>query len=124
MKRLKNDRLKAARILKGMSLQDLADRLNNTISRQGLHKYESGVVKPDKEMLKKLSEVLDVPIDNFFKDNGSLQLSKIEFRKLHNLPSKEELTIIEQTKDTLDRYLEIESILGIASIFDNPLEVI
>jgi Zn-dependent peptidase ImmA (M78 family)/DNA-binding XRE family transcriptional regulator len=122
MERLKNDRLKAARILKGMSLQDLADRLNNTISRQGLHKYETGIVNPDNEMLKKLSEVLDVPVDYFFKDNGSLQLSKIEFRKLHVLPSKEELTIIEQTKDILQRYLEIESILGIATIFDNPLK--
>lgn len=122
MERLKNDRLKAARILKGMSLQDLADSLNNTISRQGLHKYETGIVNPDNEMLKKLSEVLDVPVDYFFKDNGSLQLSKIEFRKLHVLPSKEELTIIEQTKDILQRYLEIESILGTATIFDNPLK--
>ncbi len=122
MERLKNDRLKAARILKGMSLQDLADRLNNTISRQGLHKYESGVVNPDREMLKKLSEVLDVPVDYFYKDNSFLQLSKIEFRKLHVLPSKEELTIIEQTKDILQRYLGIESILGISANFDNPLK--
>lgn len=122
MERLKNDRLKAARILKGMSLQDLADRLSNTISRQGLHKYETGNVNPDNEMLKKLSEVLDVPVDYFFKENGTVQLSKIEFRKLHLLPSKEELSIIEQTKDILQRYLEIESILGIATNFDNPLK--
>lgn len=121
MERLINDRLKAARILKGLSLQDLADNLDNTITRQGLHKYETGIVNPDIKMLKKLSEVLDVPVDYFFKVNGSVQLSKIEFRKLHVLPSKEELTIIEQTKDILQRYLEVESILGIATNFDNPL---
>lgn len=124
MERLINDRLKSARILKGMSLQDLADKLNNSISRQGLHKYETGIVNPDIEMLKKLSEALEVPIDYFFRDIGSLHLSKIEFRKLHILPSKEELTIIEQTKDILQRYLEIESILGIAANFDNPLKQI
>jgi Zn-dependent peptidase ImmA (M78 family) len=122
MERLINDRLKAARILQGMSLKDLAAKLNNSISRQGLHKYETGIVNPDKDMLKKLSEALDVPIEYFFRDLGSLQLSKIEFRKLHVLPSKEESLIIEKSKDILERYLEIESILGITSNFENPLE--
>ncbi|MBK8623992.1 MAG: ImmA/IrrE family metallo-endopeptidase [Saprospiraceae bacterium] len=124
MESIVHDRLKSARILKGMSLQDLANKLGNTISRQGLHKYETGVVSPDKYMLKKLSEILEVPLDYFYKDVSSLNLSKIEFRKLHVLPSKEESTIVEVTKDILTRYLEIESILGITSKFENPLESI
>lgn len=122
MNSIVHDRIKSARILKGMSLQDLANKLNNSISRQGLHKYESGLVSPDKDMLENLSEILEVPIDYFYREIGDLNLSKIEFRKLHALPSKEESTLVEFTKDVLMRYLEIESILAINSDFDNPLK--
>jgi len=117
-----NERLKSARILKGLSLQDLANKLNNTISRQALHKYEKGIVNPDQDMLKRLAEELDVSIDYFFIEISSLNIGKIEFRKLHILPSKDELQIIETTKELLVRYLEIENVLGVNISFQNPLQ--
>jgi len=115
-----SERFKSARNLNGLSLQDLADKLNNKVSRQALHKYEKGEVIPDSEMIALLSEVLNVRPEFFFREI-KVELGEIEFRKLKKLPAKEETRVIEQTKDYLSRYIELEEIIGIQENFKNPL---
>ena len=115
-----SDRFRSARVLNGLSLQDLADKLNNKVSRQALHKYEKGDVMPDSEMIQLLSDALNVKPDFFFRETN-IVMSEIEFRKLKNLPAKDEQRIIEEVKDTLSRYLELEEILSIQTKFVNPL---
>ncbi len=120
MNSLFSERFKSARLLSGLSLQELADKLENRISRQALHKYEKGEVIPNSEMINYLCEALNVRPDFFFREM-KVELGSIEFRKLDKLPAKEENRIIEQTKDYLARYLELEEIIGITSTFKNPL---
>jgi Zn-dependent peptidase ImmA (M78 family)/DNA-binding XRE family transcriptional regulator len=115
------DRFKAARIMSGLSLQDLADKLGNRISKQALHKYEKGEVIPDSEMIGLLSEALNVRPDFFFREL-KVELGEVEFRKLNKFSAKEENRIIEHIKDYLSRYLELEEIIGISTEFKNPLE--
>jgi Zn-dependent peptidase ImmA (M78 family)/transcriptional regulator with XRE-family HTH domain len=114
------DRFKSARLLNGLSLQDLADKLGQVISRQALHKYEKGEVIPDSEMLGRLSAALGVRPDYFFSE-VVVELGELEFRKLKRLSVREQNRIIERTKDVLARYLELEAILGIGAEFHNPL---
>jgi Zn-dependent peptidase ImmA (M78 family)/DNA-binding XRE family transcriptional regulator len=121
MNKLFSERFKSARILNGFSLQDLADALDNKISRQALHKYEKGEVIPDSNMISHLSKVLHVQPDFFFRDI-KIELGELEFRKLTGLPVKEQNKIVECTKDVLSRYLELEEIIGIESNFENPLK--
>ena len=83
------ERFKSARVLNGLSLQDLADKLENKVSRQALHKYEKGEVIPDSEMINLLCTALNVRPDFFFRETV-VELSEIEFRKLKKLPAKEE----------------------------------
>ncbi|MDR3714776.1 MAG: XRE family transcriptional regulator [Puia sp.] len=113
-------RFRSARVLSGLSLQELADKLNNRVSRQALHKYETGVVVPDSEMIALLSETLRVRPDFFFRD-ATITFGPIEFRKLESLPGKEVDRIIEAVKDRLSRYLELEGLMGISAKFDNVL---
>jgi len=120
MNQLFSERFKSARLLNGLSLQDLADKLNNQISRQALHKYEKGEVIPNSEMLNLLCSVMGVRPDFFFRET-TVQLGDIEFRKLRKLPAKEENKIIEETKDYISRYLELEEIIGFESEYINPL---
>lgn len=120
MNQLFADRFRSARVLNGMSLQDLADKLNNKITRQALHKYEKGEVVPDSEMINHLCDALNVRPDFFFREH-KVELGDIEFRKLKSLPAKEEYRIIEEVKDKLSRYLELEGILNIQTQFVNPL---
>ncbi|MEI9809525.1 MAG: helix-turn-helix transcriptional regulator [Bacteroidota bacterium] len=47
MHQLFSERFRSARSLSGLSLQDLAVKLGNKVSRQALHKYEKGAVIPD-----------------------------------------------------------------------------
>ncbi|MBD1395132.1 ImmA/IrrE family metallo-endopeptidase [Mucilaginibacter sp. ZB1P21] len=114
------ERFRSARLLRGLSLQELADELLNKVSRQALHKYEKGDVIPNSEMIGYLCDVLKVRPDFFFREM-KIELGEIAFRKLDKLPAKEENRIIEETKDYLSRYLELEEIIGIGSDFINPL---
>lgn len=115
------ERLKAARILNGFSLQDLANALENKISKQALHKYEKGEVLPDSERLQDLCAALNVRPD-YFSRTTTVELGAIEYRKLTNLPAKEEMKILEMLKEYLERYLELEEIIGLDPAFDNPLK--
>lgn len=120
MKQYIPERLVSARLLKGFSLQDLADDLNNLVSKQALHKYESGDVTPSKEMILRLSESLEVNPDFFYKTQ-KIELHDVEFRKLNILSVKEENRIKETTKQYVSNYLELEEIIGLSTVFNTPL---
>jgi Zn-dependent peptidase ImmA (M78 family)/DNA-binding XRE family transcriptional regulator len=121
MKEIFAERFKSARLMKGFSLQDLADALDNQLSRQALHRYEKGEVMPDNNKINLLSKVLDVKPDYFFRST-KVELSEIEYRKLSKMPQKEASIIKEITKEKLSRYLELEEILGLANEFEDYLK--
>ena len=107
--------------MKGFSLQDLADAMENSVSRQALHRYEKGEVIPDSEKINLLSKALDVNPDYFFRST-KVELGEVEYRKLSKMPKKEAAIIKEKTKEYLSRYLELEEILGLGIEFENPLK--
>ena len=119
------ERLKSARLMNGLSLQALADRINNRITKQALSKYEQGQMMPSSEIVGLLSEALQVRPDYFYRSairsETEVTFGEIEFRKLKKYPAKEKQRIIEITRDILRRYIELEELLGIESQFDNPL---
>ena len=59
-------RLTSARKMAGLSLQALADKLGNVITKQSLNKYEQGIMKPDSSILIALANILNVSVDFFF----------------------------------------------------------
>lgn len=121
MKAIFAERFKSARLMNGFSLQDVADALDNQLSRQALHRYEKGEVIPDAEKINLLSKALNVSPDYFFRAT-KVELGEIEYRKLNKMPQKEASIIKEKTKEYLSRYLELEEILGLDNEFYNPLE--
>jgi Zn-dependent peptidase ImmA (M78 family) len=120
MNNLFSDRFRSARLLSGLSLQELSDRMENRVTKQALSKYERGEVDPNSEMIGYLSDALNVRPDFFYREM-KIELGEIAFRKLDKLPAKEESRIIEETKDYLSRYLELEEIIGISTAFVNPM---
>lgn len=113
-------RLKLARKMAGYSLQELADALENSITKQALNKYELGQMNPSSEVLVALSNTLGIKPDYFFKKQ-QVEFGEILFRKKAKLPKKSEESIIEKIRDYVERYLEIEHILGSDTAFKNPL---
>lgn len=120
MKAIFAERFKSARLMNGYSLQELADALDNKVTRQALHRYEKGEVVPDGEKIGWLSKAMGVSPDYFFRPT-QVELGEVEYRKLDKMPQKEAVAIKEKTKEYLSRYLELEEILGLPTEFDNPL---
>lgn len=110
MKTLFPIRLKQARIMRGLSMEALCDRINQELSKQSLSKYENGQMLPDSKSLIMLSKALNVGVDYFFRPL-TIKIEKVEFRKKSKLGRRQISKIQEVVKEKLERYFEIESIL-------------
>ena len=116
-------RLNKARKMNGLSMQDLANKMNNVITKQAIGKYEQGDMKPSSDILVALSNALNVRPDYFYR-NEKIKLENVEFRKLKRLSAKEIDQIKANTIDFLERYFELEDLLGIDKVFENPVSKI
>ena len=105
------ERLKSARIKAGFSMRGLADQLGNRISFQAISHYEKGLYEPDEEKVALFCQVLNVRPD-YFEREVDVQLQSISFRKLESTPEKSKAAFIEEVKDHVERYLELEEIVG------------
>ncbi len=72
-----NDKIKYYRQLKGMSQEELADKLK--VVRQTVSKWEKGISVPDADMLVKLSEEFDVSINDLlgFADSDKTDVDEV-----------------------------------------------
>jgi Zn-dependent peptidase ImmA (M78 family) len=113
-----SDNLRAARTMKGWSLQELADQVGS-ITKQSLHKYEQGIMQPESAVLNLLAEALNVPVDYFYR-SSRLNLGEVQFRKKTKLTIKETASIKERIRDYVERYLQIESLLRLEHSFNAP----
>lgn len=116
-------RLKLARKMAGMSLQELSDQLNNLVTKQSLNKYELGVMRPTNDVVIEISRILKVKPEYFLKKN-IIKIEKVSFRKKASLSRKIEESIVEKAKEYVERFSEIENILNEENEFDNPLKEI
>lgn len=109
-------RLKAARKMNGLSLQELSEKLDkNSVSKQSLSKYEQGKMKPDSAMVIALANALDVSVDYFYSEPETMiALEHVEYRRYITKISKIERDAIEEkAKSVFERYFALEDILGI-----------
>ena len=114
------ERLKSARKMSGLSMEVLAEKAGQAVTKQAISKYEKGLMNPGGEALVALSRALGVKSDYFFR-TSKVSLRELEFRKKSSLGRKEEERIKYRTLDFLERYIEIEDILDGKAVFKNPL---
>ena len=114
MENVFGNKLVSARKMAGMSLQDLEDKLGKVVTRQALHKYEQGKMKPDSRVLIALSRVLNVSVDYFYSiPSVRIELKNISYRKYSSKISKtEQLSVEEKAKENCERYLELEHLIN------------
>ena len=63
--------LKKARKEKGLSQEALSEKLN--VVRQTISKWENGLSIPDGDMLIKISQVLEIPVETLLGSNVALE---------------------------------------------------
>ena len=107
-------RLKQARVLRKLSMEQLCELMGGQVSKQAISKYESALMKPNSTVLIALATALDQTPDYFFRpftyDADKLQVS---FRKKSSAGAKDVSALKVQIQDDIERYLEIGDILGI-----------
>lgn len=109
------ERLRRARLMRGLTLREVADRLASAgtqLSHAALQKYEKGLMGPDSGGLLALSRIFGLEAGYFFRQK-SVELGNIEFRKLTDFPQREVNRVREEAADFFEKYLQIENILGI-----------
>ncbi|MFC2156878.1 helix-turn-helix domain-containing protein [Acidobacteriota bacterium] len=116
-----SERLKTARIMAGLSMEDLAQKMGGIITKQAIGKYEKGQMKPGSEVLGSLAEALGVKPE-FFLRRYTADLSHIEFRKDAKLLKKAQEILKYKTIEFLERYMELEHILGMTDVFHSPFK--
>ena len=101
-----HERIRRARLLRGLSLEEVAQRLGD-ISKQALSKFEKGGAAPNSTRLLQLAKALDVKPEFFFRPD-LVQLAPLEFRKLARMPQYRQQQVGEQMHDHLERYISLE----------------
>lgn len=114
-------RLRVARKMAGLSQEALAKATGDRVTKQAISKYEKGMMNPDSANLVAMSKALSVDT-GFFYRKTNVKLNNIEFRKRARLGQKEKERIKYQAIDFLERYIEMEDILGQQIVFKNPIK--
>lgn len=112
-------RLKAARVMAGLSMDALVAKMGQRVSKQAISKYENGLMSPDSAILIALSDALGVKPDYFF-SQYEIAIDSVNFRKKAALGKKTVESLKARIKDTIERYSELEAFFPPAPPFSNP----
>lgn len=121
MKEIFSKRLKSARTLAALSQDQLVEKMGNIVSKNAISKYEKGEMMADSTVLIALSKALNVKPDYFFRP-FTVEIENVEFRKKQRLSVKSVSAIKQTVTDFVERYIEVEQFLNIASSFVNPVK--
>lgn len=113
-------RLKSARKLRGLSMAELENLTQSRIKTSTLSRYERGEIMPSPDNLLVLATALQVK-PAYFAKPFKITVDSIEYRKKSVLGKKRTRAIEESVLQRVERYIEVEEILGIQSDFHNPL---
>jgi len=117
---MNGERLKAARRMAGLSLEELAQKAGE-ITKQAISNYETGKRQPDSKTILRLAKLLDVRPE-YFLQKDKIRFDAFEYRKKAKLGEKAKDVIEEKSRYVAERYLEIESLLGFTDKWENPLQ--
>ena len=109
-----SERLKLARKRNGLSLRALSSCMEGIVSAQAIGKYERGEMMPSSTVAIALAKALDVSM-SYLLSPSNISLESVEFRKLASTKARERAAVEGEVLDHVDRYLQVEELLGIAS---------
>ncbi len=105
-------RLKLARRASGLSLRALQQRIESLVTAQAIGKYERDESMPSSDVLLALARALGVTVEYLVGD-GDLVLQGVDFRKRAFARRKEQARVQATLLHALERYLTVESVLGL-----------
>ena len=107
-----SERLKLARKRSGLSLRALSSAMGGIVSAQAIGKYERTEMMPSSTVAIALADALEVPL-SYLLSPSRVSLESVEFRKLASTKAKDRAAVEGEVLDHVDRYLQVEEILGL-----------
>lgn len=112
-----SERLQNARKMRGLSISELAKRLNGIVSSTAIEKYEKAIMFPQSgSIIIALAQVLQVPVGDLLRPiTTKIDIEQFEFRKKSKLGKKAQDSILFAIKSRIEKYFDIEQITNITS---------
>ena len=111
-------RLVNARKIRCMSQRELSNKLEGQVSPTAIEKYEKGLMMPSSSAFILLSKALGMKLDYFFRPfTVAIDTKRFEFRKSASMGVKKVESIKYMVCAEIEKYLEIEGILGNMTTF-------
>ena len=108
-------RLRLARTASGLTLRDLAVKMDRRVTAQAISLYERNASMPSSGVLLALAEALDVPVA-YLAGRRQIDLKFVRFRTKGPTNKRLRAQLEAQVIHMLERYLTIEEVLGLPSI--------
>jgi transcriptional regulator with XRE-family HTH domain len=113
-------RLKAIRVARGLTLDQLSDAMGGVVTKQALSKYERGASVPSPRVLVALARALRVKAIDLAKDPAT-EVRVLAFRKRSAFSKTAQQTIESQVALDLERRAELQELVGQRCAGDVPL---
>lgn len=118
------DRIRRRRQAQGLSLQDLADRLEGLgikLSRAALSNYENNKATPNAKTLWGIAKILGASMD-YFVEERNVEIVLQGFRKKASASQAKLDQVKAFVLDELEKRVELDSILGEPDLKDSPVQ--
>lgn len=96
------NQIKALRLKRGLTQDDLAEKLNTT--RQTISRYENGDRKANQDVLFELSKILNVSINDFFPEQDNRKDVKKD--KIETIAAHIDDDVTEEEMEDIRKYIE------------------
>lgn len=113
------EKLKNIRKMRGLTLDEVCQKLGRLVSKQALSKYERGKMRPSVQVLDALLKIYQVSPDSL-KISFPMKIDGWNFRRGEMLSVKEEEAMKHEINMYLQRYLYLENKLGMSALFKSP----
>ena len=112
-------RLYIARRLLGLSMDELVGRMDGTLSKMAISKYERGLMTPSAESLRKIAEAVALPLDFFTRI--PLQITCSHYRHDRDISPEELDAFTSDVRNQVELYCAAEELTAQQVQFRNPL---
>lgn len=112
--------LKNIRRMRGLTLDEVSQRLNGMVTKQAISKYERGLMKPSSTVMDALCKLYQASPD-FLLGRKPVVLSDFSFRSKEPVPQKLKQRIISQVQIWMEHYLALENLFDTITVFRNPV---
>ena len=114
------ERIRLLRLARGMSLDDLADKMGGIVSKQAISKYERCLSQPSQKVMVGLAQALEVKTSSLW-TKPRIGVEFIAYRKGSGLVKSEQDRIRSVITEALENWTELQELMGGSLSFNVPV---